>query len=527
MRVTADVPRAPDTTLRRRGTGGVIEVRAGVWRIDVEAPRDPATGRRRRRSRLIHGTRDDAERALEEYGPALSSGTLESARVDESRAGVVERMPDVAAHDANGARRDSEPRSEKAPRRSPKSGRSARKSDRLRRPQGTGGVLPIREGVWRLSAETPRNPETGQRRRSTRVVYGTREDAELALANLKVAAARQRQPVRRADRRSMRAVFDLYLRDAKDGRIELAVKTQVTSKSAANAMCRQRLSDGRLFGEARPDRLMWADIEDLYATMRRSGLGVDWIRRCATVLNRSLEYAKKHDVIDSNPCQEASRPRTTRSKPYSPPPAVVDALTETLRKRSEQTDDPVEAAEVAELFDIVEIVAGTGVRKGELLALLVEDVDLKAQEMHVVFAIADGGPGVGLVRKPTKESDWHDVPLIDSVREAFERQLERRHELTGWEPRSNEYIFAGDPDGTKPIRPDSLSDRLAEARGHSNVTLQDLRHYVATTMLDAGVPYRTVADLLGNSEVTLRLHYDGRTDTGKRDAVKALRRKEG
>ena len=147
--------------------------------------------------------------------------------------------------------------------------------------------------------------------------------------------------------------------------------------------------------------------------------------------------------------------------------------------------------------------------------------------MHVAFAIADGGPGVGLVRKPTKESDWRDVPLIDSVMQAFERQLARRHEQTGREPGPNEYIFAGDPDGTKPMRPDSLSDRLAEARGHSNVTLQDLRHYVATTMLDAGVPYRTVADLLGNSEVTLRLHYDGRTDTGKRDAVKALRRTPG
>ena len=59
------------------------------------------------------------------------------------------------------------------------------------------------------------------------------------------------------------------------------------------------------------------------------------------------------------------------------------------------------------------------------------------------------------------------------------------------------------------------------------MTLQDLRYYVATTSLDAGVPYRNLADLLGNSEVTLRLHYDGRTDTGKRDAVKALRRKEG
>lgn len=46
-------------------------------------------------------------------------------------------------------------------------------------------------------------------------------------------------------------------------------------------------------------------------------------------------------------------------------------------------------------------------------------------------------------------------------------------------------------------------------------------------MLDAGVPYRTVENLLGNSEVTLWLHYDGRTDTGKRDAVKASRRTPG
>jgi integrase len=128
------------------------------------------------------------------------------------------------------------------------------------------------------------------------------------------------------------------------------------------------------------------------------------------------------------------------------------------------------------------------------------------------------------VRKSTKESDWRDVPLLDSVREAFERQLARRRERTGQVPRPGEYIFAGDPETTKPIRTDSLSDRLVVARGPSSVTLQDLRHYVAMTSFDAGVPYRTVVDLLGNSEVTLRLHYDGRTETGKRDAVKALRR---
>jgi hypothetical protein len=41
-------------------------------------------------------------------------------------------------------------------------------------------------------------------------------------------------------------------------------------------------------------------------------------------------------------------------------------------------------------------------------------------------------------------------------------------------------------------------------------------------MLDAGESYRTVADILGNSENTLRLRYDGRVHVGKRKAIEAL-----
>ncbi|HVA44717.1 MAG TPA: hypothetical protein VNF50_14640 [Acidimicrobiales bacterium] len=54
------------------------------------------------------------------------------------------------------------------------------------------------------------------------------------------------------------------------------------------------------------------------------------------------------------------------------------------------------------------------------------------------------------------------------------------------------------------------------------MTLEQLRHFAATRMLDAGESYRTVADILGNSESTLRLHYDGRTDVGRRRAIAAL-----
>jgi hypothetical protein len=56
----------------------------------------------------------------------------------------------------------------------------------------------------------------------------------------------------------------------------------------------------------------------------------------------------------------------------------------------------------------------------------------------------------------------------------------------------------------------------------SRVILGHLRDYAATAMLNAGESYRTVADMLGKSESTLRLRYDGRTDVGKRQAIAAL-----
>jgi len=162
------------------------------------------------------------------------------------------------------------------------------------------------------------------------------------------------------------------------------------------------------------------------------------------------------------------------------------------------------------------------VRKGELLAIRWADIDLEAQEVHIGAAVSDGGPGVGAVYRPTKRSDWRDVPLTATAVEALRRQADRRRELLGDEPDASEFVFPAGIEGKVAMRPDALSNRWAAARGASPVNLQHLRHYAATAMLDAGESYRTVADILGNSESTLRLHYDGRTDVGKRKAIGAL-----
>ncbi|HXW78140.1 MAG TPA: tyrosine-type recombinase/integrase [Acidimicrobiales bacterium] len=270
------------------------------------------------------------------------------------------------------------------------------------------------------------------------------------------------------------------------------------------------LADGRTFGAIRLSRLTWSDIEALYATMRAEGKGSAWVRRCATVLTRTLELARKRGLIDANPSRDAARPRTVRSKPFAPTGREVLEL---LRASAERD---------AEVTDAAIVLASSGVRKGELLAIRWADIDLDAQEVHLGAAISDGGPGVGVVYRATKRSDWRDVPLTATAVEALQRQAVRRRELLGDEPDASEFVFPAAIDGKVPMRPDALSNRWAAARGASAVNLQHLRHYAATAMLDAGESYRTVADILGNSESTLRLHYDGRTDVGKRKAVAAL-----
>jgi integrase len=341
-------------------------------------------------------------------------------------------------------------------------------------------------------------------------VRGSREDAELALARLKVAGHQNRLPSGGTNARSVAGALELYQQAAESGSLELAPRTITTSRSASKVMAAMEMPDGRRFGAILLGRLTWQDIEHLYAAMRASKRGPDWIRRCATVLTRALELARKRGLIDSNPSKDAVRPKSIRKKPFAPAEADVRHVLKAVTAKDEV------------LADLATLLASTGMRTGEVLGLLWSDVDLDALELHVSAAVTDGGPGVGVVRKTTKRSDWRDVPLTGTAASAVRRQAERFSCTFGRFPVPATYVFGVSADGVDPLRPDGLSHRWAAARGSSTLTLLDLRHYVATTMLDAGESYRTVADILGNSEATLRLHYDGRTGIEKRKAVAAL-----
>ncbi len=81
-------------------------------------------------------------------------------------------------------------------------------------------------------------------------------------------------------------------------------------------------------------------------------------------------------------------------------------------------------------------------------------------------------------------------------------------------------------DGSKPWRPDGVTHRWIRWRksvGLDGVRLHDVRHFMATTMLSAGVPVSVVAGRLGHARSSTTLNvYSHFVDAGDEQAADTL-----
>lgn len=182
-----------------------------------------------------------------------------------------------------------------------------------------------------------------------------------------------------------------------------------------------------------------------------------------------------------------------------------------------------------ELALFVILAAGTGARRSELLALRWTDLNMDAALLTMGRGLVLGPDG--LVEKDTKTHAVRRIsldPTTVTQPRAHRVRVDERARLCGVSVRPDGYLFSGDVTGTDTWRPDSTSRafrRLCGEAGFKGVRLHDLRHYVATRMLTAGVDVRTVAGRLGhrNAATTLNVYAQFVAETD-RDAANLLDR---
>lgn len=238
------------------------------------------------------------------------------------------------------------------------------------------------------------------------------------------------------------------------------------------------------------------------------------IRQIHAIISGALSAGVRWGWITYNPAPSVRLPAKRRPQPKPPTSAEMARIIETAFE------------EDLEWGTYLWLAATTGARRGELVALQWEDIDLDGSVV-VLDANYVRGPD-GMILKDTKTHQGRRVSLdADTVTllRQYRADAERRMGLLGTSVSSKTWVFSAKPDLSRPRDPASLTRRyrkLVENLG-IETRLKELRHYSATELLTAGVDLRTVAGRLGHGDGTTTLrHYAGWVGAADHAAAKTI-----
>jgi integrase len=371
------------------------------------------------------------------------------------------------------------------------------------------GSMRLRGEAWELKVYLGRDAVSGRKRWAYRTFRGGKREAQRALSAM----------VAEVDRgglaRTSATVGEL---------LEEWFAHAAPSFSPKNVRETRGLLDRNLLpflGSVTLSKLGAADLDRFYRRLADKGgragrpLSAATIRRTHGVLHRALGQGVRWGWLSRNPASSASPPRVPTPDIRPPSPADLAELFAHARR-----SDP-------DLADFLLLAAATGARRSELVALRWSDVDLDAGRLAISRGIVAGPDG--LVEKDTKTHAARRVSLdstsCDALR-AHRARADERASLCCVELPPTAFVFSAEVDGSAPWYPDSASRsfaRLCRQTGLTGVRLHDLRHYVATRLLSAGVDVRTVAGRLGhrNAATTLNVysHFLAESDRAAADVL--------
>lgn len=223
------------------------------------------------------------------------------------------------------------------------------------------------------------------------------------------------------------------------------------------------------------------------------------VRSIHAILSGACSAAVRWGWISFNPMPSVRPPAKPRPQPRPP--------------TSEQMARIVEAAwtSSAEWGLYVWLSAVLGARRGEVVALQWEDVDLTAGVVRLDENYVRTNDG--MVLKDTKSHQMRrvsiDAPTVELLRQHRE-DCAGQLALLGVPLTDRTWVFSAQPDMGRPRDPASLTRRYGRlvAKLGIDSMLKELRHYSATELLTAGVDLRTVAGRLGHGDGTTTLrHY--------------------
>lgn len=365
-------------------------------------------------------------------------------------------------------------------------------------PVGSEGILrghirPHGDGAWRIFAEAGTDPVTGKRKKVTRVIRGSRRDAEKALAALVAEADGGGHAGTRA--KTFGEVVDAYL-DHKS--VELEATTFDTYRYYAGYLEPLR--------RVPVTKVTVDQLESLYVTLRRSGrkrdggpMSASAVTSVHKISRGALDHARRRKWVASNVAEDARVPGGPARRPS---PAPAEAVARLL----------VAAAAEHQAFPAyLRVSIAAGGRRSEVHGLRWSGVDFERNRI-VLRDVIVRADGQWTIKPRLKTGDARAITIdpgtIDALRTvqagAMDLALACETTLAG-----DAFIFSDDPAGVVPWNPRTTARRFTRVCLRvglpATTRLHDLRHLAATHLLAEGVALPAVSGRLGHTRASTTL----------------------
>ncbi len=218
------------------------------------------------------------------------------------------------------------------------------------------------------------------------------------------------------------------------------------------------------------------------------GLSPQTVLHHHRVISEALRTAVKWGLLTINPADAVMPPKPTRREPK----VLTEAQTETL----------LAAVKGTRLYLPVVLAVGSGLRRGELLALRWSDCDLETGKITVMRTLSEGREFGLAFKEPKSRTSRRVVTLPSFALEALKehKKAQAAHRLEVGPGYKDQGLVLPAEDGS-PWAPNLLSGAFAAMIRRLDlprVRLHDLRHGHITHLLLRGVPLK-VASCSGRS----------------------------
>lgn len=342
-------------------------------------------------------------------------------------------------------------------------------------------------GSYQISYELGRD-ESGKRRTKAETIRGTKAEAQRVLRARLSALDKGENPVP-ADI-PLREWLDRWMSE----KIAPPKRKQRTLETYRNVIDRHivpHLGNQKL-SKVGPVHIQ--ELEDRLSTQ----LSPKMVNQVHIVLSGAFKHALRMELIHRNPVALVSAPSVKRPKIVPPELSSVRRMLEQARQ-----DGHI-------LYPAMHLIAYTGMRRGEGMGLLWENVDLEEGTVRVEISRVHTRAGV-MQEAPKTDSGLRTINLdagtVEVLREHRVRQSEMREEM-GELFQDGGWVFTDDLGN--PISPKRFYDtvkqygrRVADPR----MTVQNLRHFHATLMLENRENPAVVSKRLGHSKVSITLDF--------------------